>query len=97
MYSLGYDLVTNDSEFRDVGTGVVTMASAFEDKLDAYKQSLSRVTASAVQEGLVAQNLATFEQQVVMLKGEANRLANQLNQILNRFVDEMDRADSNIY
>lgn len=97
MYSLGYDLVVDDSEFPEVGVGVVKMASAFEDKLDAYRQSLSRVTASAVQEGLVAQNLATFEQQVGMLKGEADRLAKQLDQILVRFVAEMDRADAEIY
>jgi len=97
MYSLGYDLVVNDSEFPDVGSGVIAMGSAFEDKLDAYRQSLFRVTASAVQEGVVAQNLATFEQQVGMLKGEADRLAKQVNQILTAFISEMDRADSDIY
>ena len=97
MFSLGYDLIVQDDEFLDLGTAVLSMAEAFEAKLDAYRQSLARVTAGAIKEGVVADNLVRFEGYVTGLKWEATQLARQVDKVLRAYVSEIDRADRNLY
>jgi len=97
MYGLGYDLVVVDEEFPDLGVALQTMADTFEAKLKAYQESLSRIVAGAVKEGVVAENLVDFKGRASGLTGEARRLADEVKQILSQYVTDIDRADKQLY
>jgi len=95
MYDLGYNLIIADDDYTNLGSTVTTMALTLEDKLTDYNASLSRIIAGAVTQGDLSENLATFQTTAAGLKGEANRLAQQLRQILADYVSETEVKDKN--
>jgi hypothetical protein len=97
MISLGYDLVVEDDDFTSVGATLVQMADQFEQRVETYLACLQTVSEAAVRQGVVAENLAVFYQRVSQLKGEAGKLAVQIQACLAQYVSDIDRADKDLY
>ncbi len=94
---IGYDIIVNEDNCKQIGETYMSYAEAFEVKLENYIASLDRILDGAVKSGKVANNLEIFSGECKNLKTMLNQMSEEAKNEINSFVADIDAADKELF
>lgn len=94
---MNYDLVVNDSNFEAVGKEYYKFGQRLEDYIERYSNILNEITSEGIKSGKVHDNLLKFMEAVDSLKRQGKDIADKAEECSNKFLEDMDTADSYLY
>ena len=95
--TIGYDLVVEEEELQEELEQIYVRAVNYEEALEQYCRLLKEIKEDSVIEGNTAENLKIFYEEVVQLKGDITKIAEQIYKTASYYQIEIDSADSYLY